>query len=102
MNDLNLLSTWISLIALVLSIGIPLFQYIWKTHLVKAKIVFYHDGQVTLCFNKSGPFIRINGVIESKRKSVVIKKVNVELTHVKTSTKLQLPWLLFISGRNVI
>lgn len=97
MKDLDSLSTWISLAALILSIGIPLFQYIRKTYWVKAKIEFHHDGQVTLFFNKSGAYIRINGVIESKRKSVVIKKVNVELTHVKTSTKLHLPWFFFIS-----
>lgn len=97
MKDLDSLSTWISLVALILSIGIPLFQYIRKTYWVKAKIEFHHDGQVTLFFNKSGAYIRINGVIESRRKSVVIKKVNLELTHDKTSKKLHLPWFSFIS-----
>lgn len=90
-------SSWQSWIAIGLSIGIPLFQYLWKTYWIKAKVKFHHDGQATLFFNKSGAYIRINGVIESERKSVVIKKVNLKLTHDKTNKELNLTWFRFIS-----
>lgn len=97
MTTYQIISTVISIIALLISIGVPLCQYLWKTYWVKATIRFQHDGQVALFFNKSGAYIRINGFIESKRKSTIIKKVKLELTHDKTGKKLHLPWFSFIS-----
>ena len=58
------ITTVLSIIAICVSILIPLVQWVYKKWIATAIVKFYPTGQATLFFNQSGSYIRINGVVE--------------------------------------
>lgn len=100
MTKYETISTIISIIAIVLSILIPLVQWVWKRCIITAKVKYYPTGQATLFFNQSGSYIRLNGVLESERKAATIKKLSIVLTRKRDDRKLNLIWSTFISPVN--
>jgi len=92
MTEYEIISTTISIIALTLSILIPLLQWIWRKWIVKAKVKYYSTGQATLFFNKDGSYIQINGIVESEGKTTTIKKIKIIVTRKRDDLKLNLTW----------
>lgn len=97
MTKYEIISTVISIIALALTILIPLFQWIWRKWIVTAKVKYYPTGQATLFFNQSGAYMRINGIVESERKATTIKKIKIVVTRKRDDRKLNLTWSYLIS-----
>ena len=97
MTKYETISTVLSIIAIVLTILIPLSQWVWKKWIMTAKVKYYPTGQATLFFNQSGSYIRINGVLEAERSAATIKKMSVALTRKQDERKL-----IRFSGRRQI
>lgn len=100
MSKYETISTAISIVAIVLTILIPLSQWAWKKWIMIAKVSYYPTGQATLFFNQSGSYIRLNGVLESERSAATIKKMSLTLTRKHDDRKLNLVWSCFISPVN--
>lgn len=106
MGNTNVLSryetitTVLSIIAICVSILIPLTQWIWKRWIVSEKVTFYPTGLAMLFFNQSGSYIHFNGVIESERKATTIKKMSLVITRKNDERKLNLVWSYLISPVN--
>lgn len=100
MTKYETISTVISIIAIVLTILIPISQWVWKKWIMTAKVKYYPTGQATLFFNQSGSYIRINGVLEAERNAATIKKMSVALTRKQDERKLNLVWSYLISPVN--
>ncbi len=100
MSKYETISTVLSIIAIVLSILVPLAQWVWKKWIMTAKVKYYPTGQATLFFNQSGSYIRFNGVLESQRKATTIKKMSLVLTRKRDDQKLKLVWSFLISPVN--
>jgi len=89
-----------ALILAGLALLIPLIQWIWKKWITTAKMKYYPTGQASLFFNQSGSYIRFNGVLESERKAVTIRKLSLVLTRKHDERKLNLVWSYLISPVN--
>ena len=100
MTKYEIIATVVSIIAVSLSILIPLTQWAWKKWAMTSKVKFYPTGQAMLYFNQSGSYIRINGVLESERKATTIKKLRLILTRKRDDRKLNLVWAYLISPVN--
>ena len=100
MSKYETITTVLSIVAIALSILIPLVQWVWKKWIMTAKVKFYPTGQATLFFNQSGSYIRLNGVLESERKAATIKKLSIVLTRKRDDRKLNLVWSSLISPVN--
>ena len=94
------ITTVLSIIAICVSILIPLVQWVYKKWIATAIVKFYPTGQATLFFNQSGSYIRINGVVESERSAATIKKMSIVLTRKRDDRKLNLDWSFLISPVN--
>lgn len=100
MTRYETIATSVSIIAVLLSILIPLIQWAWRKWVMTSKVKFYPTGQATLFFNQSGSYIRINGVLESERKATTIKKLRLVITRKRDDRKLNLVWTYLISPIN--
>lgn len=100
LNRYETITTVLSIIAICVSILIPLVQWVYKKWIATAIVKFYPTGQATLFFNQSGSYIRINGVIESERSSATIKKMRIVLTRKNDDRKLYFTWSYLISPVN--
>ena len=100
MSKYEMVSTAISIIALALSVLIPVAQWAWKKWFRTAIVNYYPTGKGTLFFNQSGSYIQINGVIESKRKAVTIKNIKLSIVKQQNEQKLNLDWSILISPVN--
>lgn len=97
MSKYELYSLIISIIAIAISILTPLGKWIYIKIFLTAKLEYYPTGEATLFFNQSGSYIRLNGVIESKRNATTIKKMRIELTRKLDNRKLNLAWSYLVS-----
>lgn len=98
--DFSTPMTFYELLAIILAavaIIIPIAQTIWKKWFVPAELNYYPTGRAFLFFNQSGSYIRIDGVFESERKSISIKKVKIKITRERDEQKLNLAWSSLIS-----
>ena len=100
MSKYETVTTVLSIIAILLSLLIPLAQWVCKKWIMTAKVKFYTTGQATLFFNQSGSYIRLNGVLESERSAATIKKLSLVITRRRDDHKLNLAWSYFISPVN--
>lgn len=94
------ITTALSIIAICVSILIPLAQWAYKKWIATAIVNFYPTGQATLFFNQSGSYIQLNGVLESERSAATIRKMSIILTRKRDERKLNLVWSYFISPVN--
>lgn len=95
--------TFYELLAIVLAavaIIIPIVQAIWKRWIVAPKLNFLPTGRVTLFFNQSGSYLRVDGVYEAQNKPIAVKNISVKVTRKKDDQKLNLSWSSFISPVN--
>lgn len=100
MSNFEIITTVLSIIAIALSILIPLSQWIWKKWIVRGKLKYYPVGQATLFFNQSGSYVQVNGVLESINKSISVRKMCVVIRRQKDNKELNLTWAHLISPVN--
>lgn len=100
MTKYEIISTIISSLALALSILIPIIQWLWRRFIISADLEFHANGQAILFFNQSGSYIRLFGVIESKRKSTTVRKMWIDITRTSDNNRLSLVWSSLISPVN--
>ena len=100
MSQYEILSVVLSAIAIGFSVFIPLIQWIYKKCFVKPIVKYYPVGLISLLFNQSGSYIQLNGVIESEKKAVSIRKMMVTIKRNKDNQSLNLTWSNFISPVN--
>lgn len=93
MTIYEILAICISVVALL----VPLFQWIWKKWISKAKLNYYPTGQACLYFNQSGSYLRIDGVFEALKKPIALKNVDLHIRRQKDGQNLNLTWSSFIS-----
>ena len=101
--DFSTPMTFYELVAIILAavaIIIPIAQAVWKKWFITAKLSFLPTGRALLFFNQSGSYIRIDGVYESERKPISIKKIKIKVTRQRDERKLNLAWSSFISPVN--
>jgi hypothetical protein len=100
MSQYETISIVVSVAALLMSILIPIFQWVWKKWIMNAIVKYYIAGEALLFFNQSGSYIRINGVLESERKAATIKKMKITIMRKHDERKLNFVWAVFISPVN--
>lgn len=101
--DFSVPMTFYEFLAIVLAaiaILIPVLQSIWKTWVVKEKLNFLPTGRITLLFNQSGSYIRVDGVYEAVNKPISVKNISIKISRHKDDRKLILNWISFISPVN--
>lgn len=84
----------------IIAILIPIIQWIWKKCIVKPKLIFYPTGKAYLFSNRSGSYIRIEGVFEALNKPVSVKNVTLKIIRKKDDVVLNLRWSMFINPTN--
>lgn len=92
----EVLALGLSLIAIL----IPIIQWVWKKFIVKPELKHYPTGRAYLFINRSGSYIRFEGVFEALKKSISIRNVNLKIVRKKDEKVLNLTWSVFISPVN--
>lgn len=92
MTKYELLSLIISIIALVA----PAARWIYKNWIKKPILNYYPNGKVSLYFNKSGSYLRLDGVLEALNHSASVKKMEI-IVKKDDNTTHKLPWSSFFS-----
>lgn len=98
--DFSIPMTFYELLAIALAaiaILIPIVQAVWKRWIVAPKLNFLPTGRVTLFFNQSGSYLRVDGVYEAQNKPIAVKNISIKVTRKKDDQKLNLTWSSFIS-----
>lgn len=90
----------LALIISVIAIIIPIVQWAWKKFVVTPVLKYYSTGDAFLYINKSGSYIRLNGVFEALNKPVSVKDVSLQVTRKRDSRVLNFKWSIFISPVN--
>lgn len=98
---INNMSTFeiISIILTIIALIQP-YLLLLQRKLKPAEINFYPLGKAMLFYNFSGAYIRIDGMLESKNNSAIIKMIGVELERLEDHKHLTLEWSSFISPIN--
>lgn len=99
MQPMTTYEKW-ALIMSGIAILIPIIQFIWKKCIQKPLLSFLPTGRAYLFCNKSGSYIRIEGVYEARKKPITIKNISVMVCRKKDDSKLKLQWSVFISPIN--
>ena len=91
---------FLALIVSIVAILIPIIQWIWAKWIVKPKLKFYPTGRAYLFANRSGSYIRIEGVFEAINKPVSVKNISLKIIRKKDDVALNLRWSMFINPAN--
>ena len=89
-----------ALVLSVVAIVIPIVQWIWRTWIIKPDLRFYPTGRAYLFINRSGSYMRIDGVYEALRKPISIKSASVLVKRKKDGAALDLQWSSFLNPAN--
>lgn len=89
----------LALIVSIIAILIPIIQGIirWAK---KPRLSYYSGDRITLFFNHSGPYFRIDGVFEAKKAAISLKSIDATVIRLKDRKKLDYSWSYFISPVN--
>lgn len=87
----------LAIVLAALALLIPVGKWIINRFIKKIKVTFIPSEYVTLSFNRSGAYITLGGVYESKNKSAIIKNVCVEVVRAIDNATLYLNWSTFPS-----
>jgi hypothetical protein len=96
MSKYEKISVIISIIALAVSILIPLIKFLYKRS-IKAELIYHSTKRAQLYCNRSGSYVKIDGVYESKNKNSIINIVEVNIKRKSDGNTLCLPWSSFVS-----
>lgn len=84
----------------IIAILIPIIQSIYKKYWLKPDLKFYPTGRAYLFTNRSGSYIRIDGVYEALKSPISVKKISVKVVREKDSAALNLSWSSFYNPVN--
>lgn len=87
----------LAIILAVLALAIPLIKWIYENCCKRLAIDFLPSNVITLFFNRSGAYVTLGGVYETKNKPAVIKKVSVKVIRMSDHAELSLIWSTFPS-----
>lgn len=96
MSKYEKISIIISALALAVSILVPLIKFLYKRS-IKAELIYHSTKRAQLYCNRSGSYIKIDGVYESKNKNSIINIVEVIVKRKSDGNLLCLPWSSFVS-----
>lgn len=68
---------------------------LWNRVFKKAKITFIPSGKIKLFYNRSGAYVQIGGVVESKNQPVVIKDIFAKIIRECDRAELKMDWNSF-------
>lgn len=71
-----------------------------KMIFLKIKVSFLPSAKIKLFYNRSGSYLNMGGVIESKNQSSIIKNICAKVIRQKDKAELKLNWSSFISPVN--
>lgn len=91
--------TWAIILSIV-AILIPIIQWIWNKWIVKPILKFFPTGRAYLFVNKSGSYIRVEGVYEALKKPISIKNISLKAVRKKDDVALNLRWSTFLNPAN--
>ena len=92
----ELMALCLSLIAIL----IPIVQWGWKKFVVKPDLKHYPTGRAYLFINKSGSYIRFQGVFEALKKPISIRNISLKIIRKKDDKALNLTWSVLMSPVN--
>lgn len=87
----ELVATSIALLALVQPWIGKLFRYFFR----RLKISFIEPKSIRLFYNKSGAYVSINGVLEAKNRTAIIRDIEVKIIRESDKAELDLDWSTF-------
>lgn len=87
---------WLSLIISIIALVAPAARWIYKNWIKKEKLQYYPNGKITLYFNRSSSYLRLDGVLEALNHPISVKKMEVVVKK-NQNTFLTLPWSVFYS-----
>ena len=67
----------------------------WMSYFNPLKLSFIRPKKISLFYNKSGSYVYIDGVIESKNRSIVVRDIEVKIVRDNNKTELNLDWSTF-------
>lgn len=88
---------FLALVISIIALLVPLFVYLWKKFVQKAKLNYYPNGSIELFFNLSGTYVRFFGTLRAENKPVIVEKIKLKITRKKDNTERNLLWSSFIS-----
>lgn len=91
MSTYELVATIIALIALIQ----PWVIKLWKTLFKRVKIAFIPSGKIKLFYNRSGAYVRVDGVIEAKNQSTIIRDISAKVIRLSDKAELKMDWSSF-------
>ena len=77
----------LAIVLAALALLIPVGKWIINRFIKKIKVTFIPSEYVTLSFNRSGAYITLGGVYESKNKSAIIKNAVLNCAYLLVSPK---------------
>lgn len=93
MTTYEIITIIIAIIALVQPWAIALCRKFFS----KAEVSFIPSAKIKLYYNRSGAYIYLGGVIESKHKSTIVKNISVKLIRQNDKAELMMDWSSFIT-----
>lgn len=91
MSPYEIIATIIAVIALFQPWIIKLYNHFLK----KIRVSFIPSAQIVLYYNRSGAYVYLGGVIESKNQAAVIKDISVKVIRQNDKAELNLDWSAF-------
>ena len=91
MSFYEIITAIVAVIALVQPWVIKLCNMIFK----KITITFIPSGKMKLFYNRSGAYVQIGGVIESKNQDTVIKDISAKIIRLCDNAELKMDWSSF-------
>lgn len=91
MSPYEIIATIIAVIALFQPWIIKLYNHFLR----KIRVSFIPSAQIMLYYNKSGAYVYLGGVIESKNQAAVVKDISVKVIRQNDKAELNLDWSSF-------
>lgn len=96
MTEYEIIATVIAGFALIQ----PWAMWVFKKIFRKIKVSFMPSAKIKLFYNRSGAYLLMGGVIESKNQNCVVKNISAKVIRQKDNAELKLDWSSFISPIN--
>lgn len=92
MTTYEMIATAIAILALLQ----PWIIKLWDRFFRKIHVNFIPTAKIKLCYNRSGAYVYLGGVIESKNKAAIVKDIAVKVIRKKDKAELPLDWSSFV------
>lgn len=98
LDTTNIMSTYeiVATIIAVIALLQPWFIKLYSRFLRKICVSFIPSAKIKLYYNKSGAYVYLGGVIESKNQTAVVKDISVKVIRQSDKAELNLGWSSFM------